>query len=85
MYDVAFRTAKKVTSIFEKKCRSVDGASNDEAESDIEPALLSCYDFAGGRWWQGYQRTRPARGSMVARLPAHTARAGVDGGWSTSS
>jgi hypothetical protein len=45
--DVAFRTAKKVVAILEKKGRSVDGASNDEAESEIEPALLSCYDIAG--------------------------------------
>ena len=45
MYEVAFRTAKKVVAILEKKGRSVDGASNDEAESEIEPSLLSCYDI----------------------------------------
>ena len=47
VYDVAFRTAKKVVAMLEKKGRSADGASNDEAESEIEPALLSCYDIAG--------------------------------------
>lgn len=39
VYEVTYRTAKKVVAIWEKKGRSVDGASNDEAESEIEPAL----------------------------------------------
>jgi len=47
VYDVAFRTAKKVIAVLEKKGRSIDGASNDEAEGEIERALLSCYDIAG--------------------------------------
>ena len=47
VYDVAFRTAKKVLSILEKKGRSEEGASNDEVDSEIEPSLLACYDIAG--------------------------------------
>ena len=47
VYDVAFRTAEKVVAMLEKKGSSADGASNDEGESEIEAALLSCYDIAG--------------------------------------
>jgi Putative transposase len=47
VYEVALRTAKKVLSIWEKKDRSVADASHEEAESEIEPALLACYDIAG--------------------------------------
>ncbi len=47
VYEVAFCTANKVLSILEKKSRSEDGVSNDEAEGEIEPSLLACYDIAG--------------------------------------
>ena len=45
VYDVAFRTAKKVLGTLEKK-GAEDGASSDD-EREIEPSLLACYDIAG--------------------------------------
>ena len=47
VYEVAFRTAKKVLSMVAKKGGNVDEASHEEVESEIEPALLACYDIAG--------------------------------------
>ncbi len=47
VYDVAFRTAKKLVAMLGKSGRCVDGAASDDDEPEIEPALLSCYDIAG--------------------------------------
>ncbi len=47
VYEVAFRTAKKVASILEKRGRTLDGTSSGEEGTELEPALLACYDIAG--------------------------------------
>jgi putative transposase len=47
VYEVAFRTAKRVAGVLKKKGRTAEGLASDDGDTEIEPALLSCYDIAG--------------------------------------